>query len=97
MSDAILRHRRLPSVDAREKRLGAQAAALRTYALRTQNLLQFVADDANNLFVAQRPDTLRIRSRKKTTQQSAVVRSPMRKFIVNKGRRQQLLAFTPRH
>ena len=92
MSDAVLRHRRLPSVDARKQRLGAQAGDLRT-----QNLLQFVAHDSDNLLVAQRPDTLRILSRKKTTQQGAVFRSAMRKFVVHESRGQQLLAFAPRN
>jgi len=62
MPDRVLRHRGLPFVDPGEQGLGAQA----------ENLLKFIAHDPNNLIVAQRPDTLRISSRKKTTQQSAI-------------------------
>src|SRR5580698_1442504 len=92
MSDAILRHHGFPFIDAREKRLGAQAGDLWT-----QDLLQFVAHDSNKLLVTKRPDTLRIASGKKTTQQGAVIRSAMGKFVVNESRGQQLLAFAPRY
>ena len=83
MSDAVLRHGRLPFIDASEQRLGSQA----------KNLLQFIAYDANKLVVGERPDMLRIRSSKKATQQGAVFRSAVRKFVVHESRRQQELAF----
>src|ERR1700722_9459028 len=75
VSDAVLRHGRFPFVDTGEERLGAQAANLWT-----QDLLQFVAHDADDLIVAERPDLFRIPSGKKATQQGAVFRSTVREF-----------------
>ena len=57
MSHAVLRHRRLPLVDAREERLGAQS----------ENLLQFIAHDSDDLAVGAGPDNFRVVSRKKAT------------------------------
>ena len=59
MSDAVLRHGRLPFVDASEERFGAQA----------QDLLQFVAHDPDDLVVGELPDVFCIPSSEKATQQ----------------------------
>src|SRR5579864_262083 len=83
MSDTVLRHGGLPFVHTSEKRLGAQA----------ENLLQFVADDAYDLLVGERPDVFRIPSSKETPEQRPILGSAMRKFVVNKSCSQQLLAF----
>ena len=81
MSDAVLRHGRLPLVDARKQRLLSQAGDLRT-----QDLLQFVAHDSNDLLIGKRPHIFRVPSREKATQQGAVVGSAMRKLVVHKSR-----------
>src|SRR5579862_5918488 len=92
MSDAVLRHRRLPFVDACEERLGPKAIELWT-----QNPQQFVAHDFDDLIVTQRPDALRIPSRKKTAQQCTVFGCAKWKFVVHKRCGQQLLALAPRN
>ena len=81
MSDGLLRDGRLPFVDAAEEWLGLQS----------QNLLQFVADDSNNLIVGESPDIFRILSSKKASQQGAVFRSAIGEFVVHKSCRQQSL------
>ncbi len=78
MSDAVLRHGRFPFVDPGEKRIGAQAIHLWT-----QDLLQFVAHDSDDLVVVEGPDVFRIVSREKATEQGPVFRSPVRKFVVH--------------
>ncbi len=58
VSDAVLRHGRLPQVDTGKQRRSSQ----------TENLLQFVAHDADDLVFAEGPQILRISSGKKTSQ-----------------------------
>src|ERR1700686_3847547 len=65
MPDAVLRHGRLPFVDAGEERLRTQA----------EDLLQFVAYDSDDLLVGEGPDFFRIPSGKETAQQGAVLGS----------------------
>ena len=84
MSDAVLRHGGLPFVDAGEERLGTQA----------EDLLQFVAHDADDVIVGERPNVFSIHASKKAAQERAVLGSAMGEFVVNESRSQQLLSFT---
>src|SRR5580700_321142 len=92
MPHAVLRHGGLPSVDASEKRVSAQASNLWT-----QDLLQFGAHDSDNLVVAERPSVYRVPPGKKTAQQGAVLGSAIGKLVMYESRGQQALAFAARH
>ena len=86
MTNTILRHRGFPFVDTGEQWLGAQS----------DDLLQFIAHDSDDLIVRERSYVLGIHSSKETTQQSAIVRGTMREFIVYESCSEQSLAFTTR-
>jgi hypothetical protein len=76
MSDAVLSHGGLPSVDADKDGRCAEA----------EDLLQFVPHDFNNLIVGERPNVFRILSSEKAAQQGAIFGGAMREFIVHEGR-----------
>src|SRR5579863_4788511 len=75
MSDRVLGHGGFPFINAAEQRAGVQ----------TENLLQFVADDRDDFLVGKIPDILRVASGKEATEQSAVLRRAVRKFVVDEG------------
>ncbi len=87
MSHSVLRHRGLPLVHAREKRFGTQP----------ENLLQFIANDTDDLIVCERPNIFGSRSGEKASEQGAVFRRAVRKFVVNESCREQSLALTSRN
>src|SRR5579864_8202198 len=88
MSHSILRHGGLPLVDTGKEGLSAQATDLRA-----KNLLQFFANDANDLLVSEIPNILGIAPREKASEQSPILRSAMREFVVYKGRGEQAFPF----
>ena len=88
MPDSILRHGGLPLIDTGKQRLSAQASDLRA-----KNLLQLLTNDANDLLIGQVPNTLRIAPREKASKQGPILGSPLRKFVVYKGRGEQALFF----
>ena len=75
VADGILRHGRLPFVDAGEQRLGIEG----------DDLAQFVANDLENLIFGRVEDLLVARAAEKAADDGAIFRSAVRKLVVNES------------
>ena len=86
MSQCVLRHCGIPFVNASENWFGCES----------EDLLQFFANDPDYLFVRRWQNLLVAGSAQKAANQCAVCGCAMRKLIVHKRGRQQMLAFDAR-
>src|SRR3982074_827800 len=89
MPNRILSHRPSPFIYTRKQGLGAED--------RTNNLLQFIANDLHNLLLAALQDLLMARAAKKTADERAIGRGTVRKLVMSEGRRKHATAGTARH
>src|SRR3954447_21106321 len=87
MPHPILRHGGLPFVHTRKRWFRAQS----------ENLLQFVPNNADDLTVGEMPDVFGIRACEEATQKASVGRRTVRELVMHERRCQQLLAFAARN
>ena len=87
MPDGILRHRRLPLIDASKQRL----------RIKSDDLLQLPANNLQNFGFTTLQNFLVPRAPQKTANNRPIFRRTMRKLIVHKRRRQHAVSRAARH